>query len=387
MRKPMTTAIALGALAVLAAAYWAVVIRETRPAASPMAAGGAPPVTVARPVVREIVEQDEFTGRFEAVRAVEIRARVGGFLESVHFRDGAIVREGDLLFVIDRRPFQASLAQAEANLAAARTRLDLARVELDRAERLRTTGVAPERQLDERRQQMQSAQAEVAGLRAAADRARLDHEFTEIRAPIAGRIGRRLVTEGNLVGANETLLTTIMSLDPIHFYFDVDERSYLAYARMARDGTRQSGRETAHEVRVALADEREFRHRGLMDFVDNRMDPGSGTMRGRALIDNPEQLLVPGLFGRIVISGSLPYRAVLLPDEAIGADQDRRFVYVVAADGSVSARNIRPGPRHDGYRIVRQGLEGTETVVVAGIQRVRPGARVTPQAINLPQTR
>lgn len=387
MRKPITTIISVGILVVAAAIYWAVVIRSPRTAGPQAAAGAPPPVSVARPLVREIVEQDEFTGRFEAVRAAEIRARVGGFLESIHFRDGAIVREGDLLFVIDRRPYQAALAQAEAALEAARARTDLARLELDRAERLRTTGAAPERQLDERRQQMQSVVAEMAGLRAVVDRTRLDMEFTEIRSPIAGRISRRLVTEGNLVNANETLLTTIMSLDPIHFYFDIDERSYLAYSRMALEGTRQSGRDTRHDVRVALADEREYRHRGLLDFMDNRMDPGSGTMRGRALIDNPEQLLLPGLFGRILIPGSAPYRAVLIPDEAIASDQDRRFVYVVAADGSVAPRNVRSGPRQDGYRVVRQGLDGSETIVVAGIQRVRPGARVTPQMTELPPTR
>lgn len=387
MRKPITTALVLGTLVIAAVLYWAVVVRDTRSAAPRAATGAPPPVSVARPITREIVEQDEFTGRFDAAQAVDIRARVGGFLESVNFRDGAIVREGDLLFVIDRRPFQATLAQAEAAVEAAGTRTDLARIEVERVTRLRATGVAPERQFDERRQQLQATVAELAGLRAAADRARLDLEFTEIRAPISGRISRRFVTPGNLVSANETLLTTIMSLDPIYFYFDVDERSYLAYVRAARDGTRLSGRETEHPVQIALADEREFRHSGRLDFVDNRMDPGSGTMRGRAVVPNAEQLLVPGLFGRILVPGGLPYRAVLIPDEAIAADQDRRFVYVIGQDGSVAARNVRAGPRHDGYRIIRQGLDGSETIVVGGIQRVRVGARVTPQMTELPATR
>lgn len=337
-----------------------------------------PPVTVAKPVLKGIIEADEFTGRFDAVAAVDVRARVGGYLDSVHFRDGAMVQQGDLLFVIDQRPFQAALAQAEAALVAARTRLEFARVELDRVERLARTGNAPERSLDERQQQYQAAEAEVAGVVAAVDQARLDLEYTEIRAPISGRISRKLITEGNLITANETQLTTIVALDPIYFYFDVDERSYLAYVRMAREGTRPSGRETAYEVMVALADEQEPKQKGRMNFVDNRVDEATGTMRGRAIFENKDYLLTPGLFGRIVIPGSGSYKAVLVPDEAIAVDLDRRFVYAVAPDGTVSQRVVRPGPRHDGYRIIRQGLTGDETIIVNGIQRVRFSSRVTP---------
>lgn len=358
---------------------------------------GPPPVTVARPLVREIVEQDEFTGRFEAVEAVELRARVGGHLQSIHFRDGALVRDGDLLFVIDKRPFQVTVNQAQANLAAQQTRLDFARLDWERSDRLARTGVTDQRTNDERRAGFLQAQADLNSLRAAVDQAQLNLEFTEIKAPIAGRISRRLVTEGNLVIADQTVLTHIVTLDPIYIYFDIDERSYLAYMRTAQAAATQAGSVPAANgaaaarlqlpVRIALATQREFTINGRIDFIDNRLDAATGTMRMRAIVDNPELSLTPGLFGRVRIPGSDPYRGVLIPDEAIGADQDRRFVYVVAADGTVSQRQIRPGPRQDGYRVVRQGLNGDETIIIAGIQRVRPGAVVRPQLTELPATR
>lgn len=351
-----------------------------KPAAAPPP---PPPVAVAKPVVKEIVEVDEFTGRFDAVAAVEIRARVGGYLESVQFADGAIVKEGDLLFVIDRRPFQAAFAQADATLVSARARLDFARQELERVERLTRSGNAPERQLDERRQQFLSAQADVNGAQGALTQARLDLGFTEIRAPISGRISRKLVTAGNLVRANDTMLTTIVALDPIYFYFDIDERSYLAYVRRSQNGSREAN---GYGVKVGLADERELTHAGKLDFVDNRLDQSTGTMRARAILENKSMLMMPGMFGRIGIPGSNRYRAVLVPDEAIGADLDRRFVYTVAADGTVSQTVVRPGPRYDGYRIVRSGLNGDETIIVNGMQRARFG-KVTPQPTELPPTR
>lgn len=358
-----------------------------KPAPPQAAEAAPPPVTVAKPVVKQIIEEDEFTGRFEAVAAVDVRARVGGYLASVHFTDGGMVKQGDLLFVIDQRPFRNALDQAEAGYAEAQTQLEFTRVDLDRVEQLARSGNAPVRQLDERRQQFEAAQAGVTGDRAARDQARLELEYTEIRAPISGRISRKLVTEGNLISTNETLLTTIVALDPIYFYFDVDERSFLAYARMGRDGSRPSGRDNAFEVAVALADEEEPQHKGRMNFVDNRVDESTGTMRGRAVFDNADYFLTPGLFGRIVIPGSGFYRAVLIPDEAIGADLGRRFVYVVAEDGAVSQRVIQAGPRHDGYRIVREGLTGDETIIVNGIQRVRFAGRIAPEHVILPASR
>ena len=350
--------------------------------------GAAPPaVTVAKPVVKDITEWDEFIGRFEAVEEVEIRARVSGYLDKVHFRDGAIVKQGDLLFTIDQRPYRTALQEAEAALASARVREEFTTTDLQRAEALRRTGNIAEQVFDQRRQAVLTARAEVDRAQAALRRAQLDMEFTVIRAPIGGRISRKLVTEGNLVGANQTVLTNIVSLDPIHFYFDVDERSYLAYTQMAAEGTRPSSRDTPNEVFVALTNEREPKRRGRMDFVDNRLDAASGTVRGRAVFDNKDLALTPGLFGRLRIMGSGLYRGILVPDEAVGTDQDRRVVFVVGPDNKVSMKPVRPGPRIDGYRVVRTGLTGEETVVVNGLTRVRPGMQIEPRMTTLPPIR
>jgi RND family efflux transporter MFP subunit len=346
-----------------------------------------PPVTVAKPVVKEIMEWDEFIGRFDAVDQVDIRARVSGYIDKIHFRDGSMVKAGDPLFTIDQRPYRLAAEQAETAVISAQSRLEFASNDLERAESLRKTGNITEQLLDQRRQNYQTARAEVDRSRSAVQQARLDLEFTEIKAPIAGRMSRRLVSMGNLVNANQTVLTNIVSLDPIHFYFDVDERSYLAYSRMAAGGTRPSSRNTPNEVFVATTDEREPRRPGRMDFVDNRLDAGSGTMRGRAVFDNKDMALTPGLFGRIRIMGSGTYRGVLVPDEAIGSDQDRRVVFVVGPDNTVVMKPVRPGPRIDGYRVIRDGLTGEETVVINGLMRVRAGAKVTPQATTLAPVR
>lgn len=348
-------------------------------------AGGPPPVTVAKPVVKDIIEMDEFTGRFDAVGSVDIRARVGGYLESVSFKDGAMVKEGDLLFVIDRRPYKAALDQAEASLVSAQTRFDLAKVELERAERLAKSGAGTEQSLDQRRQGFLAGQADLAGAKAAVEQARLNYEFTEVRAPITGRISRKLVTVGNLINADSTLLTTLVTTDPIYFYFDIDERSFLAYQRLAQQGANSTGDSTGLPVAVMLTDEKEFNHKGRLDFTDNRVDAATGTMRLRAAIPNKDQFLTAGLFGRIAVPGSPKYQGVMLPDEAILSDLDRRYVYVVAPDGSVKQQPVRLGSRTDNYRIIREGLKGGETVVINGLQRVRMGGgKVTPQPIELP---
>lgn len=358
----------------------------SRPAYAQMpGAGGPPPVTVAKPIVKEIVEWDEFVGRFEAVNSVEVRARVAGYLEAANFREGGVVKEGDLLFIIDKRPYQAAFNRAQAAVTSAQTKLTFAKSDLERTENLTRTGVAAERTLEERRQQFQQADADIVGARAALEQARLDLGYTEIRAPISGRIGRRLITEGNLVRANDTLLTTLVSLDPIHFYFDVDERSFLAYSKMA--GEKIALGDSKTQVFIGLSDEKALDRPGVLDFADNRVDGRSGTMQLRAVLENKDLRLSPGLFGRVRIPGSPRYKAVLIPDEAISADQDRRFVLVVADDGTVSAKVIRPGPREDGYRVVRQGLTGEETIVVNGLQRARPGGKVTPQPTTLSPSR
>lgn len=345
----------------------------------------APPVTVAKPVVKDIVEWDEFTGRFDAVGAVEIRARVGGYLESVQFRDGALVKEGDVLFIIDRRGFKAALDQAEATLVAAQTRFDLARLELERAERLVRSGAGTEQALDQRRQQFLATQADFTGAKASLEQSRLNYEYSEIRAPISGRISRKMVSEGNLVNANTTMLTTIVTVDPIDFYFDVDERSFLAYSRMARDGS--TGKSVGSQVFIGTSDEKELKRTGTIDFLDNRLDTASGTMRLRAKVPNPDGFLTPGMFGRIAIQGSPSYKGILLPDEAIASDQTRRVVYAVDKDGNVTPKVVRPGPRIDGYRVIREGLTGEEMIVVDGLMRVRPGVKVTPKPTTLLPTR
>lgn len=346
--------------------------------------GGPPPVTVAKPVVKPIVEMDEYTGRFDAVGAVEVRARVSGYLDTVHFQDGATVNQGDLLFTIDRRTYQAAFNQAQATLNSRQTEFDLAKLEFERYQRLTQTGAAAAATLDQRRQTFLAAQANIAGARAALETARLNLSFTEIRAPIAGRISRKLVTEGNLVRENETLLTTIVQLDPVYFYFDIDERSYLAYQRIAKQNG-GNGNGKGLPVAVQLSDEKSFTHKGKLDFTDNRLDAATGTMRLRAVFENKDLFLTPGLFGRIAVPGSPEYQAVLLPDEAILTDLDRRYVYVVGVDGAVQQRPVKLGSRTDSYRIVRDGLKGDETVVINGLQRVRlGGGRVTPQPVTLP---
>jgi RND family efflux transporter MFP subunit len=343
-----------------------------------------PQVTVAKPVVKSIVEWDDFTGRFEATDDVSLRSRVTGYLDQVHFQDGALVKKGELLFSIDQRSFTAAVAESRSRLDIARTALDLAKQEYERAQSLRTTGAVAETVYDQRRQQYLAAEAEVAAAEAALQQTELNLGYTKIEAPISGRIGRKMISVGNLVNANDTVLTTIVALNPIYFYFDMDERSYIAYSRSALQGSSPSSRDIPFAVRMSIpGDPREVRT-GSMNFVDNRVDGATGTVWGRALFDNSDLFLQPGMFGRISIPGSGRYQAVLIPDEAIGSDQDRRIVYVVKPDLTIAAQQIRPGPKIDGYRVVREGLTGSETIVIGGLVRIRPGVAVAPQPTTLP---
>ncbi len=350
-----------------------------------LAQQGPPPVSVAKPIVKTVVEDDEFVGRFEATAEVRVRARLTGYLDSVHFTDGQLVKKGDLLFTIEQRQFQTALRQAEAQIGVSMATLDFAKEQLDRAESLIQNGNIAQSTVDQRREAFLAASGALEQARAADELARIDLEWTEIRAPMSGRIDRTLVDPGNLVGANETVLTTIVSDDPAYFFFDIDERYFLAYARDARTrgSTLQEGG-GGLEVMVTLSDEKIPAQKGILDFSENRIDPETGTMRVRAVLENPDGVLTPGLFGRVNVPGSLPYEGVLVPDQAVVADQNRRLVMIVDGEGKIIPRPVRPGPKIDGYRVIREGLDGSETIVVEGIVRARPGSVVTPELIELP---
>ena len=348
----------------------------------PQAAPAPPAVTVAQPVKRTVTDWDEFTGRFEAVEEVQVRARVGGFVTSVEFRDGAIVHAGDLLYVIDARPFEAVALQADGQLSDARAKAELAKRELDRALTLNQTQAVSDSVVDQRRQTLQAARAAEMQAEGALKAAQLNIEFTHVLAPITGRASRHLITAGNLVQGSEggaTLLTSIVSLDPIYLYFDVDEATFMKNNRLWFEGKRPSSRDTPNPVQVTLTGETKPSHDGKMDFLDNRMDVSTGTLRSRAVIPNKDLSILPGQFGRVRLIGSAPYEALLLPDTAIATDQSRKIVFVVKDDHTVEARPVTLGPLDEGLRVIRDGLKAEDKVIVDGIQRARVGAKVTPQ--------
>jgi RND family efflux transporter MFP subunit len=342
-------------------------------------------VTVAQPTKRTVTDWDEFTGRFEAVEEVQVRARVGGFVISVEFRDGAFVNTGDLLYVIDSRPFEAVAEQADGQLSDARAKAELARRELDRALTLNQTQAVSDSIVDQRRQALQAAKAAQLQAQGLLKRAQLDIEFSHVVAPIGGRVSRHLVSVGNLVqgsdsGGGATLLTSIVSLDPIYIYFDMDEATYLKNNRLYFEGKRPSSRENPNPVHVTLTGETKPSHDGKVDFLDNRLDVSTGTLRGRAVIPNKDYSILPGQFGRVRLIASSPYEALLLPDSAIATDQSRKIVFVVKDDDTVEARPVTLGPLDAGLRVIREGLKPEDRVIVDGLQRARVGAKVSPHA-------
>lgn len=335
----------------------------------------APPVTVANPLVRQVTDQDEFTGRFEAVQTVDVKARVGGYIQSVHFRDGDYVRRGQLLFTLDPRPAQAALSSARAQLSQAQAQLTLAQANLTRSEGLLAAQAVSQAEVDANRGALEGAQANVAAANAAVRNAQLNLEFTRVTAPAAGRVSDRRVDAGNLVAGGSSaadVLTTIVSSSPIYFVFEGSEALLLKYQRQARS----SG---AAPVAVRLQDEAEFSRSGTLDFTDNAIDASSGTVRLRAVIPNADGFLKPGMFGQARVQGAASYQAFLVPDAAIGTDAARRVVQVVAADGSVSAKPVQLGPLVDGLRVIRSGITAQDRVVINGLQRIHPGAKVQPQ--------
>lgn len=371
----------LGTLAILATVAFLAACNESG-GDQAQSAPPPPPVTVATPLVQKITEWDEFTGRYEATATVEVRARVSGYLQSINFADGATVKQGDVLFVIDPRPYQATVDSAKADLANAEARLDLAKVQLERSQSLVAQSNVSRSSYDQAVQERRAAEAAVAQTTAALQSAQLNLDFTQVKAPMAGRVSNRRVDIGNLVTGDpsSTLLTTIVAFDPIYFEFDMSESDYLAYQRAVVAGKLPSTRDNATIIQTRLPDEKDWPHAGTMNFVDNQLDPGSGTIRARAILDNKDLFITPGQFGRLRLPGSNEYEAILIPDSAILTDQSNRIVMTVKDDGTVEPKIVRPGPTQPGgLRIVREGLTAQDKVIINGLVRARPGAKVTAQ--------
>jgi multidrug efflux system membrane fusion protein len=348
--------------------------------------GGPPPVpavTVAQPLAKRVTLWDEYSGRAEAVARVEVRARVSGYIDNVRFKDGALVKQGDPLFTIDKRPFELAVEAARAEVTRQQAQVQLATAEVERAEPLAKSRVMSEQVFDQRKANLSVAQATLLAAQASLKTAELNLEWCDVTAPIAGRISDKKVDAGNLVAGGQegsTLLATIVTLDPIHFVFEVSEADYLRYSRLRLSGERPSSRDTASPVRIKLSDEDEWDHTGKMDFVDNELNERSGTLRGRAVFDNKDGLLTPGVFARLQLFAG-ETNAILIPDSAVVSDQARKIVFVVGKDNVVQPAQVTLGPIVEGLRLVRSGLKAEDRVVIEGIANpaVRPGAKIDPK--------
>ena len=341
------------------------------------------PVTISPPIAKRVTQWDEFSGRFEAVAQVEVRARVSGFIDKLHFRDGQVVNIGDLLFTIDKRPFEIAVQSAEAEVARNKAQVDIAELQVERGAALVKSRNIPDAEYDQRKANLAVARAQLKTAEAAVRNAELNLDWTDVRAPLAGRISDRKVDAGNLIQGGQqgaTLLASIVTLDPIRFVFDISESDYIRYNRLYLSGALASSRDSLNPVRIRLADETEWARTGKVDFVDNTLSPRSGTMRTRAVVENKDQLLTPGIFGRVQLFGG-EYDALLIPDSAIVSDQARKIVFTVGPDNVVQAKPITLGPLVDGLRVIRTGLAASDNIVLDGLANpmVRPGAKVVPQ--------
>jgi multidrug efflux system membrane fusion protein len=370
--RPLVAALALAGLAAVTLSGCGDATGKAAPAAQ-----AGPPITAAVVIERSINETQEFSGRLEAVERVDIRSRVGGFITEVNFKPGSLVKKGDVLFVIDPRPFQAEAARAEAAASSARARADLAKLELARAERLLADKAIAQREFDEKASGLKELDANVRAAQASLEAARLNLSYTRVHSPINGRVSKAEVTTGNLVDG-AVILSSVVSNNPIYATFDGDEDTFLRVGRQSQKGEPVT-------VKVGLANEAGFPHQGKLEFVDNRLDANTGSVRMRATFDNSDNSLVPGLFARVQLSGSekAQTKAILISDRAVGTDQNRKFVYVVKADSTAEYRTVTLGPTFDGLRVVRDGVKAGEKIVVNGLQRVQPGAPVTAQVVAM----
>jgi membrane fusion protein, multidrug efflux system len=356
------------------------VVMSLAMAATAWAQAGPPQVTVAPPLASRVAQWDEFTGRFEAMERVEVRPRVSGYIDKVHFRDGSDVKQGDLLFTIDQRPFQLAVESAQADVARIKAQIVLDAADYERAQQLVKTAATPVRELDQRKANLDIARAQEQAADAALHTAQLNLEWSEVRAPISGRVSDRRVDAGNLVAGGQsgaTLMTTIVRLDPIYFIFDGSESDYLRYSRLSAEGHRASSRDAPNPVKVQLADEKDWPHTGVMNFVDNEINAHSGTIRGRAIFANQDLFLTPGTFGRLRLYGG-PLDALLIPDGAVVSDQAHKVVLTVGEDNKVAAKPVTLGGMARGLRVVASGLSPTDRIVIGGLANpfVRPGAMV-----------
>ena len=376
LAKPLTAALAIAGLAAAVLSGC-----DSATANTAGAAPAGPPITAALVIEKPVTETQEFSGRLEAVERVDIRARVGGFITQVYFKPGSLVKKGDLLFEIDPRPFQAEASRAEAAANSARARADLAKLELDRAERLLADKAIAQREFDEKASSLKELDANVRAAQASLQAARLNIAYTKVQSPITGRVSKAEITTGNLVDPT-AILTSVVSNNPIYATFDGDEATYLRVGRDAHKGA-------PVPVKVGLANETGFPHEGKLEFVDNRLDAETGSVRMRATFNNDDNLLVPGLFARVQLGGSAgsESNAILINDRAVGTDQNRKFVYVISADNKAQYRPVVLGPTIDGLRIVRSGVKPGEKIVVNGLQRVMPGATVNAQLVTMEASR